>query len=111
MQLQGVIKLIQETQTFDSGFMKRQMVLTTDEKFPQDLAIEFVKDKTSILDMFTAGDVVDVAINLRGNEYNGKYYVNLQGWKINKEGSDQAAPQSNTQPIAAPTSIDNDLPF
>ena len=111
MNIKGTIKLIGETQAFDSGFTKRQIVVTTQEQYPQDLAIEFVKDKTSILDMFKSGDVVDVAINLRGNEYNGKYYVNLQGWKINKEGSDQAAPQSSTQPIAAPTSTDNDLPF
>ena len=108
--MKGTIKLIGETQTFDSGFAKRQIVLTTQEQYPQDLAIDFVKDKTKVLDLFNVGDVVEVSVNLRGNEYNGKYYVNLQGWKINKEGSDQAAPQSSTQPIAAPTSKD-DLPF
>ena len=106
MNIKGKIKVIGETQTFDSGFSKRQLVLTTLEQYPQDLAIEFVKDKTAVLDIFTAGDTVEVAINLRGNEYNGKYYVNLQGWKINKEGKEQQVAAGAPMP-----SGEDDLPF
>jgi len=82
MEVVGKIKVINETQTFDSGFQKREIVVTTEETYPQDIKLEFTKDKCSILDQYKVGQSVTVAFNLRGNEYNGKYYVNLQGWKI-----------------------------
>tara|TARA_R110000824_G_scaffold38477_8_gene117502 strand:- start:1672 stop:2043 length:372 start_codon:yes stop_codon:yes gene_type:complete len=82
MEIVGKIKVINETQTFDSGFQKREIVVTTEETYPQDIKLEFTKDKCSILDQYKVGQSVTVAFNLRGNEYNGKYYVNLQGWKI-----------------------------
>jgi len=87
MNVKGTIKLINETQTFPSGFEKREFVVTTQEQYPQDIKIEMIKDKCSILDKYKAGDSVEVGINLRGNEYEGKYYVNIQGWKISSEES------------------------
>ena len=78
----GKIKLISDTQTFPSGFMKREFVVTTNDKYPQDLKFEIVKDKCSMLDSFEAGQDVDVTFDIRGNEFNGKYFVNLSCWKI-----------------------------
>lgn len=82
MTVEGNIKLIGETVTFDSGFTKRQIVVTTNETYPQEIAIDFIKDGCTMLDSFEVGQNVCIAINIRGNEYNGKYYVSLQGWKI-----------------------------
>lgn len=82
MTVTGTIKLIESTQTFDSGFTKRLMVITTKEQYPQDLPIEFIKDKTSLLDKLNVGKVVEVSINLRGSEYNGRYYASITGWKV-----------------------------
>lgn len=84
----GKIKLISDTQTYPSGFSKREFVVTTeDSKYPQDLKFEVMKDKCSILDDYKEGQAVNVNFDIRGNEYNGKYYVNLNCWKIGtKEG-------------------------
>lgn len=82
MEIKGNIKLIKETQTFDSGFQKREFVITTNEMYPQDIKIEMVKDMCGLLDQYRVGQNVVVNINIRGNEYNGNYYVSLQGWKI-----------------------------
>ncbi len=91
MELEGKIKVIGETQSFgSSGFTKRHLVITTDEKYPQDIQVEFVKDKCSILDKYAVGQDVKVGINIRGNEYKGKYYVNLQGWKIENTGQESS---------------------
>lgn len=87
MEVTGVIKVIMETETFDSGFSKRGFVVTTSEQYPQDIKLEFVKEKCDILDKYTEGQEVTVGFNLRGNEYNGKYYVNLNAWKINEAES------------------------
>ena len=42
MELQGTVKKIGETQTFASGFQKREMVLLTDEQYPQPIQIDFL---------------------------------------------------------------------
>jgi single-strand DNA-binding protein len=93
LELKGTIKVINDAQVYDSGFQKREFVITTDEKFPQDVKMEFVKEKCSLLDSYALGQPVTVGFNVRGNEYNGKYYVNLQAWKISGDGlpkSDEA---------------------
>ena len=87
-EVKGKIKVINPTQTFDSGFQKREFVVTTDEQYPQDIELEFVKDKCAILDKYKVGSPVTVSYNLRGNEYNGNYYVNLQAWRV--EAGEQA---------------------
>ena len=66
MEVIGKIKLINETQTFGaSGFRKREMVVTTDEQYPQMIMIEFVQDKCDILNNYAVGQDVKVSINSR----------------------------------------------
>lgn len=84
----GKIKLINDTQSFPSGFTKREFVVTTAaDKYPQDLKFEVVKDKCSMLDNFEPEQDVQVSFDIRGNEFNGKYFVNLSCWKIQAAGS------------------------
>jgi len=84
LQLTGTIKVIFQAETYPSGFTKREFVVTTKEQYPQDVKFELVKDKTAILDSFSEGQEVTVHFNLRGSEYQGKYFVSLQGWKVEK---------------------------
>lgn len=94
-QTTGVIKLINPTQTFDSGFQKREFVVTTKEQYPQDLKFELLKDKCNVLDGYKVGQGVAVDFNIRGSEYQGKYFVSLQAWKIAASG--QTAPNANEE--------------
>ncbi len=87
-ELEGTVKLIEDTQTFGSGFQKREFVVTSEEKFPQDVKFECTKDKIELLEKVRTGDRVKVSFNIRGNEYKGKYYVNLQAWRIENGGGE-----------------------
>jgi hypothetical protein len=92
-ELEGKIHLINEVQTFNSGFTKREFVVEKqDGRFTQMIKFECVKDKTSLTDGFQVGDEVKVSFDIRGNEYSGRYYVNLNAWKIEKAGQSPAAP-------------------
>ena len=88
MEVQGKIKLIGETQTVGSnGFRKRELVVTTEEQYPQHLSIDFVQDKTDLLNTFEVGQQVKVGINLRGREWispqgETKHFNSIQGWRI-----------------------------
>jgi hypothetical protein len=109
-ELTGKIKLIQDEQTFDSGFRKREVVVTVDDgKYPQDISLEFVQDKADLLSNFAAGHEVTIAFNLRGREYNGRYFNNLTGWKITPQNG--AAPSAPEPSFTAPSSTSNDNPF
>jgi hypothetical protein len=87
---EGTLKLLYDTQTFASGFAKREFVVEVpDGKYPQMLKFECVKDKIPMLDGMKIGDPVKVAFDIRGSEYKERFYVNLNAWKITKgEGGD-----------------------
>ena len=88
MEVQGKIKLIGETKTFgNNGFRKREVVVTTEEQYPQHIMIEFVQDKCDLLNNFSVGQPVKIGVNLRGREWvnpqgETKYFNSIQGWRI-----------------------------
>jgi formylmethanofuran dehydrogenase subunit C len=85
MELKGTIIVIGNTEEFGAkGFKKRQVVIKTDAQYPQTIPVDFTQDKCKMLDSYNIGDFVDIAINIQGTEWKGKYYANIQGWKINK---------------------------
>ncbi len=111
-ELTGKIKLLQEPKTFDSGFTKREMVVVVEDgKYPQEINLEFVQDKVALLDDLQPGQTVTVSFDIRGREYNGRYFNNLQGWKIVTEADN--AVQTPAPSFEAPPadSYDDDIPF
>lgn len=103
MEVTGRIKLIGNTQTFgNNGFKKRELVVTTEEQYPQPILIEFVQEKCDLLNSFQVGAPVKVSINLRGREWvnpqgETKYFNSIQGWRI-----ESLAPQSSGMPDMPP---------
>jgi hypothetical protein len=95
-ELTGKIKLIQDEQQFNSGFRKREIVVTVEDgKYSQDILLEFLQDKIALLDSFSPGQEVTVSFNIRGREYNGRYFNNLAAWKIAAAGAAAEAPNAN----------------
>lgn len=88
MEIQGIIKEIGQTKEFGlKGFKKRELVVTTDETYPQHLLIEFTQGKCDLLDKFNVGSSVKVGINLKGREWitpqgEARYFNSIEGWKI-----------------------------
>ncbi len=120
MDISGKIKLINETKEYGSnGFRKREVVVTTEEQYPQDLLIEFIQDKCDIIDSYKVGQSVKVDINLRGREWESpqgeiKYFNSIQGWRIEKlsesEVTDDIPPVPNSDSFDQPKESNNDEP-
>ncbi|MDD9892910.1 MAG: DUF3127 domain-containing protein [Gammaproteobacteria bacterium] len=114
-ELTGKIKLIQDEQQFNSGFRKREAVVTVEDgKYSQDILLEFLQDKIELLNGFAPGQEVTVSFNIRGREYNGRYFNNLAAWKIVAAGAaasaNASAPSASNSgwPAAQATTQSND---
>ncbi len=112
-ELTGKIKLIFEPKTFNSGFTKREMVVTVEDgKYPQEILIEFVQDKIALLDNLAPGQEVTVTFDIRGREYNGRYFNNLQGWRVESQAASAGPDYAEAPPYPTPDDFgDSDIPF
>lgn len=116
MEISGTIKLIDETKEYGSnGFKKREFVVTTDEQYKQDILLETVQDKCSMLDKYKVGDYVTVGINLRGRSFvnqqgEEKFFNSILAWKISKNGN-QPQTQQPSNPPQQQEEEESDLPW
>ena len=114
-----VVVKIMDTETFPSGFSKRNIVVKTEERYPQDILVEFLKDNAKLVEPLKEGTRIKLSFDLRGREYNGRYFVSVAGWKVANldavEGAEQDA--STSEPVASvlPPEVDieddENLPF
>ena len=112
-ELEGTVHLIGDIQTFDSGFTKREFVVEVkDGNFPQMIKFECLKEKTSLTDNLNKGDTVKVNFDIRGNEYNGRFFVNLNAWKIEgtSGGGNAGPPAESGAANSTPNSTPNEPP-
>ena len=90
MEISGKIKWIDEVRTYGSnGFRKKELVITTQEQYPQNILIEFTQEKCELLDKYEIDDNIKIGINIRGREWinpegQTKYFNSIQGWRIEK---------------------------
>ncbi len=126
MEVTGKIKVINPEQQVSASFKKRELVVTTEEQYPQHIMIEFTQDKCDLLNSYKAGEPVRVSINLRGREWvnpqgETKYFNSIQGWRIERMAPEgqapaQSAPAMPAAPAFEPAANFNeeehdDLPF
>lgn len=124
-ELKGKIKVLFEQQDFPSGFYKRDFVITTNEQYPQDIKLSALKEKVDQLRGMGEGDPISVKFDLRGREYNGNYYVDLNAWRIERDGAGTSSPEAeqtseppmnsaplpDVEPMVIEAASEDDLPF
>lgn len=120
----GVVEKVLATQTFASGFSKRDIVLTddvgSDTKWPNHIAFTFKKDAASVLDTVKEGQRVKIRFAIDGREWTNpqgqvKYFTDLTGLKLDMLNEDG----TSTEPVPAPAEPDfpadagevDDMPF
>jgi hypothetical protein len=114
-ELSGTVKKIFDEQTFASGFNKREFVVTTvDDKYPQDIKFECLKDNVELVNKINEGDSVKVTFDINGREWNDKYFVNLKAFRIEStSGSSKGDAVGNAPPPFDPADeiLDEEPPF
>jgi len=111
MEIQGRIKQIFPSQIIgQNGFEKRDLVITTEEQYPQTIIIQFTQQRCDLLNNLQVGQNVKVYINIRGREWTNpqgetKYFNTIEGWKIEviqttNVANQQPVQQAPQQPVA-----------
>ncbi len=120
VQVTGKVLVIGEDQSFgDGGFHKRELVIETDERYPQTLAVEFTNDDADKPTQVSVGDVVTINVNIRGRAWerdgNTRYFTSLSAWGDIEVSRAIAAPAPTEQPAGVstgePVADADDLPF
>ncbi len=124
MEITGTVKKVFDEQQISASFKKRELVITTEERYPQTILVEFTQDNTSLLNDVSEGQRVNVSINIRGREWQNpqgqvKYFVSLNGWKIEADKPAGGAAPSSEPPMDSYSAADfpaddneeDDLPF
>jgi len=106
MEVTGKIKVINAEQQVSASFRKRELVVATEEQYPQFISINFIQDKCDLLNNYNVGEAVKVSINLRGREWvnpqgETKYFNDIQGWRIERLQAEQPAAMPAMPPAEA----------
>ena len=111
MEIQGRIKQIFPSQIIgQNGFEKSDLVIITEEQYPQTIIIQFTQQRCDLLNNLQVGQNVKVYINIRGREWTNpqgetKYFNTIEGWKIEviqttNVANQQPVQQAPQQPVA-----------
>lgn len=97
---------------------KQEFVIETEEQFPKKICFTLFGDKLSLVNGISVGQEVEVFFNLESREFNGKWYHNINAWRINPVQQNSAeAPGFSAEDVPPPPAQDDheppvdDLPF
>ena len=117
--IKGTIKSIGDVQVVSEKFKKVEFVVLTDDQYPKNVSFQVINDKIdNFIKYNSEGQVVEVKFNAESKEFNGRWFTNLNAWRVQSVGNDSQQPQapqqqapSAVQSIAPPAADNSDLPF
>ena len=89
--IEGIVEKIFETESKSATFQTREFVIKTEETYPQFVKFQATQDKCNLVDGYKEGDRIKVSFDLRGREWQGKYFTNLNAWKVERAGAAEVA--------------------
>jgi hypothetical protein len=114
-EVDGKLHKIFDTEQKTDNFRAREFVLeVVDGQYPQMVKFQLTQDKCEMLDTHSEGDEIKVHFDLRGREWNGKYFTNLNAWRIESGSEARPAPAAATADNNPPPGDDSDygeIPF
>ncbi len=117
MSFEIVGKLLRKypTESKSDKFQAREFVIEIQSgTYPEFIKFQLTQERCSLLDSYNEGEEIKVHFELRGREWQGKYFTNLTCWRIEQgsgtEGGgnstaaappvQKAAPKMSAPPVA-----------
>lgn len=96
---EGILHKVFDTQSKTDSFKAREFVIRQEGNYPQFIKFQLTQDRCDLVNNYKEGDKVKVSFDLRGREWNEKYFTNLNAWKID-------AVQQENEPSGPPTAFE-----
>ncbi len=112
-----------ETESKSEKFQAREFVIEiASGNYPEFVKFQLTQDRCALIDNFSEGEQMKVHFDLRGREWQGKYFTNLNAWRVEKvaqgdapapvaSGGDASFPSASDEPADSANNADDDLPF
>lgn len=119
-EIEGKLHKKYDTESKSASFQAREFVIETmNGNYANFIKFQLVQDRCNLLDDYNENENIKVHFDLRGREWNGKYFTNLQAWRLEKPAGANTAPTpANTDTDSFPSASDepamevnDDLPF
>jgi hypothetical protein len=114
--IQQILKPESGVSRAGNEWKKQEFVIETEDQFPKKICFTLFGDKISLLEGITSGQEVEISFNIESREYNGKWFHNINAWKIDTAPSEnipEPPPEFGMEDIPPEPTDDasNDLPF
>jgi hypothetical protein len=100
----GTLHKVFDTENKTASFQAREFVIRHDGNYPQFIKFQLTQDRCDMINAFKEGDFIKVSFDLRGREWNDKYFTNLNAWRIDAAQNPvsenaESTPQGEFNPI------------
>jgi len=114
--IQQILKPESGVSRAGNEWKKQEFVIETEEQFPKKICFTLFGDKISLIEGITSGQEVEISFNIESREYNGKWFHNINAWKIDTAPSEnipEPPPEFGMEDIPPEPTDDasDDLPF
>lgn len=93
-EIEGKVHKIFDTEKKTETFQAREFVIETEGQYPQYVKFQLTQDRCQIVDEVNTGDMIKVYFDLRGREWNEKYFTNLNAWRVEAVSAEAKAPEA-----------------
>jgi len=104
-----------DTERKSDKFQARDFVIELPGQYPQLIKFQLTQDRCEIIDPYNEGDEIKVYFDLRGRQWEDKFFTNLNAWKIDKGASEpvggDAGSGNSAFPSEEPQGEEPVLPF
>ena len=107
-------KLSVESGTSKAGneWKKQTFLVDTGAQYNPEICFQlFGEEKIEMLNHHNEGDQIEVSFNLSSKEFNGRYFHNIDAWRIESLSKEKSNEIEDTPEFNAPASEEDDLPF
>ncbi len=91
---EGILYKVFETESKTATFQAREFVIKQEGDYPQVIKFQLTQDRCDLIQNFEEGQKIKVHFDLRGREWNDKFFTNLNAWRIEAATAEEPASQN-----------------
>jgi len=106
LEIEGKLHKVFPIENKSGNFQAREFVVEVESgQYPQFAKFQLVQDRCGLIEDYSEGESIKVHFDLRGREWQGKYFTTLTAWRLDRTA------KAEKSGITGATPKDDDLPL